>query len=397
MKKIFIIFSLLILLFTSCELFLVEIGGYFLISDEEKGRVPPTDETSTLPGGFIFSDGKIKGYNGTDTDVVIPSEDSDGNPIISIESRAFENNNSITSVVIPDSVINIGDFAFTNCNNLESIVLGANVESIESNIFHLCDSLTEIEVDDLNAHFTSDDGILYDKNKTELIKYPASKSPSVETFTIPTGVTIIGNAAFQRCSSLTNIIIPDSVTSIEVSAFSQCSNLLSVRIPDRVTSIGSSAFNLCSNLRSVVIPESVISIEPAVFSHCSSLESVIISKKVIEVGFFAFEMCTNLTIYSEYNSKPASGSPGWHDNWNKESKPIVWGCTLSDGSSEAPYVVSVTKGASTIENFGTLNAPYREGAIFKEWNTDSSEGGTTYLENELRNVPDGTTVYAIYE
>lgn len=94
------------------------------------------------------------------------------------------------------------------------------------------------------------------------------------TVTIGSGVTSIGNCAFDGCSGLISIIIPDSVTSIGEWAFRGCSGLTSVIIPDGVTSIGELTFSGCSGLTSVTIPDSVTSIDNSAFRGCSGLKDV---------------------------------------------------------------------------------------------------------------------------
>ncbi len=98
------------------------------------------------------------------------------------------------------------------------------------------------------------DGILFDKDRTTIIKYPEGKQGIVE-YKIPKGVTKIGDSAFSRCSSLTNIIIPEGVTSIGGEAFCECSSLTNITIPEGVTSIENNAFSGCSSLTNITIPE----------------------------------------------------------------------------------------------------------------------------------------------
>ena len=114
--------------------------------------------------------------------------------------------------------------------------------------------------------------------------------------TLPNGsaicpVTVIGECAFERCSSLTSVVIHEGVTSIKRWSFEYCSSLTSVVIPEGVTSIGYWAFAFCSSLTSVIIPESVTTIEDGVFVWCSSLTSVVIPGGVTTLGAVAFKGC----------------------------------------------------------------------------------------------------------
>ncbi len=119
---------------------------------------------------------------------------------------------------------------------------------------------------------------------------------------IPDGVTIIGEEAFDCCTSLTGVTIPDSVTSIGDGAFNFCTSLTSVTIPGSVTSIGDSAFDWCTNLTSVTIPNSVTSIGRFAFSYCSNLTSVTIPNSVTSLEYQTFYGCSNLTSVSIPNS-----------------------------------------------------------------------------------------------
>ena len=129
--------------------------------------------------------------------------------------------------------------------------------SIKGGAFAGCASLETIEVGEANAAYLSDSGILFNKDKTEIIIVPLGIKGDI---TISDGVTSIGDYEFYNRSSLTSVTIPDSVMSIGEGAFFGCRLLTSVIIPDSVTEIGEEAFSGCSSLTSVTIPDSVTSI-----------------------------------------------------------------------------------------------------------------------------------------
>ena len=201
-------------------------------------------------------------------------------------------------LVIPEtiegySVTSIGDSAFQGCHNIINITIPASVVTIGEGAFWDC-SFTNITVDEENMAYSSDEyGVLFNKDKTELIQYPAGNL--ITSYKIPDGVLSIRAYAFYRCSNLINLEIPDSVTSIGSSAFNRCSGLTSITIPGSVTSIDMGAFYRCSGLTSVTIPEGVLSIEELAFGLCHNLTKVTISAGVTKIGYAAFAECYNLT------------------------------------------------------------------------------------------------------
>ena len=118
---------------------------------------------------------------------------------------------------------------------------------------------------------------------------------SLTSLTLPSSVTSIGSSAFSGCSGLTSLTLPSSVTSIEWSAFSGCSGLTSLTLPSSVTSIGGSAFSGCSGLTSLTLPSSVTSIGESAFSGCSGLTSLTLPSSVTSIGSSAFSGCSGLT------------------------------------------------------------------------------------------------------
>ena len=220
--------------------------------------------------------------------------------ITAIESSAFYDCKFLTRVTIPDSVTSIGDCAFSLCDSLTSITIPDSVEQIGTNPFTVCSALKSISVSPEHPYFATIDGVLFRKADKALISYPAGISSS--TYTIPQGITSIGDSAFFYCYSLTSVSIPDSVTAIGDEAFYSCSSLTSVNIPDSVTSIGDRAFSYCDSLTSVSIPDSVTAIGNRAFYYCDSLTSVSIPNSVTSIGDYAFGDCSNLTLTVPRNS-----------------------------------------------------------------------------------------------
>ncbi len=220
--------------------------------------------------------------------LTIPATVGDGDyAVTTIESSVFSGRDGLTSVTIPNSVTTIGSFAFSWCAELK-----------------------EINVDEGNAHYSSDGGVLYNKAQTELIQAGGAFSGS---YTIPNSVKTIGDYAFCECSGLTSVTIPNSVKTIGEGAFQGCSSLTSVTIPNSVTTIGGSAFSFCSGLTSVAIPNSVTTIGSFAFSGCIGLKEVYLPYSIPSLDVInVFNGCRNIkTIYIRLASDAdkISGNP----------------------------------------------------------------------------------------
>ena len=161
---------------------------------------------------------------------------------------AFCNNSNLHIVTIPDSVTEIGKGAFGGCINLERVYIGKGVSSDLYNVFLICDHFVEITVSDENPHFSSVDGVLFNKDKTKLLKYPEAKSGAV--YEVPASVVGIGKSAFNG-SNLSGVILPDGLDSIGEGAFGN-STIEEINIPASVTSLGENAFRDCESLKKII-------------------------------------------------------------------------------------------------------------------------------------------------
>lgn len=239
-----------------------------------------------------------------------------GKNVTNIDDCAFRGCESLESITIPDSVKTIGKAAFYCCYSLEKLTLGNGVVSLEDAAFRACHALTSINipanlttigsrvfddnynikritVDPANKAFSTDAyGVLFNKDKTKLILYPAGHERS--NYPIPDSVTEISEYAFNCSDDLFNVTIPDSVKIIGYASF-QDSGIVMLDLPDSVTKIYDYAFDYCYNLSSITIPGAVTSIGNYAFRDCSSLTEINIPKSVTVIGDNAFENCENFT------------------------------------------------------------------------------------------------------
>ena len=170
--------------------------------------------------------------------------------VTKINPNAFEDCPKLTGVTIPDSVTEIGDGAFTRCIGLTTITIPLRVSQINPGAFFGCDKLMSLEVAVANpAYSSSEDGVLFNKEKTKLVRCPPGKAGK---YVVPDGITSIEIEAFGDCTYLTDIAIPDSVSQICDIAFSGCSRLNQVENGKGLRSIGQNAFQVCASLRLVI-------------------------------------------------------------------------------------------------------------------------------------------------
>lgn len=192
---------------------------------------------------------------------------------------------------IPSNITRVAKNAFTGCDKLTSIEIPSSVTNIDDYVFTDCKRLTNINVASDNPNYSSESGILYDKNKTEIICVPAGINGN---FSIPSSVKSIRKGAFASCIGLTNVTIPSSVTSIGESAFYNCTSLNTVNIPSGVTAIKDLSFAKCTNLTNINIHTGITEISFLAFNECINLRRIEIPSNVTIIANLAFKDCKKL-------------------------------------------------------------------------------------------------------
>jgi len=196
-------------------------------------------------------------------DIIIPSTVSyEGKvyQVVAIGYAAFQSA-GLNSISIPNSVKYIGGNAF-NLSEIVSVKLPNSVTYIGDYAF-TGKMFTTFIVDDNNPNYATENGILYDKNKTSLLIYPMGKNDS--SFVVPNSVESIGRYAFEECISLISVTLPKSLISIGYASF-EGSGLTTVTIPASVKTISSWAFTKCPNLKKIIFEGEIKTIGSYVFA-----------------------------------------------------------------------------------------------------------------------------------
>ena len=199
---------------------------------------------------------------------------------------------AFTSFTIPTTVRSIGYGAFAGCQGLTSLDIPANIEYVEGIITYGCNNLTAINVASDNPYYSSIDGVLFNKDQTQLQEYPYGKKGA---YTMPNTVTEIYEENFSDYPNLTAITIGDGVLRIDKNAFLQCRNLTKVTFGSSVEVIGQYAFKGCSALDTVLFSPGITTIGNGAFAECTALSSLTFPDSVTTIGIMAFSACTGLT------------------------------------------------------------------------------------------------------
>ena len=208
--------------------------------------------------------------------------------VTSISEWAFYNCVYLESVTIPKSVTRIEANAFSECFMLSNVFIPENVVTIDTSAFWNCNNLTDIDVDPKNQYYASVNGMLTNKDQTELLLCPGGKMGSLS---VPDGIVSVGWSAFYNCGSLTDVTVSNDVRSIGSWAFVGCASMKSIRLPDQLELIDDHAFYYCTQLENITIPNGTEFIGDYAFSECTALSTVYFNGKNTSFGSDVFENC----------------------------------------------------------------------------------------------------------
>ena len=223
--------------------------------------------TKKIPG-WLFMDCPALGQ------ITIP------NSVKRLGIGAFAQCTSLKEVHLPDTLQAINGQCFADCVSLENIFLPISVKSVGDGAFDGCRNLVAINVDENNAKLSSENGLLYNKYQSQLIRCPENS----RSFELPELLSSITPSAFSGCHNLTSINLPIYIINIPDYCFSDCTELESVSLPTNLITIGSSAFEGCRKLNDLSLPPTLQSIGDYAFSGCTALEKIDLPQNLSEIG-----------------------------------------------------------------------------------------------------------------
>ena len=281
----------------------------FIISGSSLRRCKTQNEECIIPDGINFIDREAFVNNKNIKSVKMPDtvmNTFDGvfkycenlervelsKKLNKIENYMFQDCFKLKEIIGLENIEKIFAYAFSNCLELKEFIVSNQLKKIDSRAFYKCINLERIIVSEENEFFKSVDGVLYNKDLTTLVLYPAGKKD--ETFEILDSVKEINNYAFQSNSYLKKIVFNDLVTTIPEYCFTECSSLEEVIFNDQITKISQFAFKDCRKISFINFPKGLNYLSQGSFENCINLQNVILPEKLYVIDFYAFSNCTSL-------------------------------------------------------------------------------------------------------
>lgn len=307
-------------------------GGILVKHDEGSSKIEAKFVPAGMTGEVVIPDGvqvlPLKLFSSSKvSSVIIPAS------VVSIEKNAFYSCSQLTSITFlpakegetPNN-LTLATAAFYSCSKLTEITFPSRLESFDAGVFSSCSKLANIHIEDGNPNLASIDGVIVNAAKDTLIYCPAGREG---VYTIPDGITIIGEGAFKNNKQLTEVVIPEFVTEIQKQAFYSLSKLKKVTFTaedglgtgvtlgeqafswnsyletvvfesgSKVTEIGKKAFYYCNKLTTFVIPKTVTTVGDSALASCKLLKTVEIEEggKDVSFGTDVFADCVKLTSF----------------------------------------------------------------------------------------------------
>ena len=211
---------------------------------------------------------------------------------VPIVSHKFNPKSGKGIIKLDGAVTRINQEAFQDCEAITSISLPETIRSVGENAFDGCVNLAQVVIKDLAAWCQID--FEHNANPLRYANDLLMGKDRITKVVVPTGVTRIGNNAFNGYKGLRHVRINTGVTEIGLGAFADCEDLQNIYLAESVKSIGVAAFKGCSNLQSITLNQNITSIEEYLFAGCRSLQSITIPNRVTCISQYAFSDCTSL-------------------------------------------------------------------------------------------------------
>lgn len=285
--------------------------GYIIYLEDENH---PTENTEVEGLSLEFDEQAMTvaiSGDGTQKDVVIPAYISKGEKVYKvteIAASAFENDTTIETISIPETIEKIGDKAFTGCTNLDYEVLnnGRYIGNSENPYLVLLapdtNGFETFTINDSTQHIyyralasqSNLKSIIIPDSVISMGQGALGMNPALKQVTLSKNLTYIPEKLLYNCGALESVEIPEGVKWIESLAFRGCAGLSEIFIPASIKSIGEGAFYYCTALEEISIPEGVKHIGPSVFRNCESLKEIVLPNSVVDCGQYTFAFCYDL-------------------------------------------------------------------------------------------------------
>ncbi len=296
----------------------------------------------------------------------------------------------VYTVLVEDGVTSIGENAFY-FKDVIDISFGKDVESISPSAFLACMCIESFSVDCENNFYSSDKGVLYNKDKTILVFSPGGE--------IPNTVKSIGENAFCENYYMSSLYVPDSVEYIGKNAFSGLQILTSITLGNGIKNIDEYAFGGCISLKSISFPNGIATISKGMCGNCWELEYITLPNTITKIEENAFLTCYKLsTIYYEGSKAEWNNIQIENGNDYVKTATVVYGRMTveynANGGSGAPSSQTKTHGTDLILN---STVPTRDGYVFCGWSTSSAAESVEYLPGGTYSADQNVTLYAVWE